>query len=66
MNPKSLVCHFLSTLSWLKGGPPYISGHDLAEQEDGDLECRRCHAIFHWFVPATGGGLVCAKCRVTR
>lgn len=60
---RRFYCHFLSFLSWLKDRPPYTSGHDLMEREDSDLECRRCHEVFHWFVPAVGGGLVCTKCR---
>ena len=63
---RRFYCRFLSFLSWLKDGPPYFSSHDLMEREDGDLECRRCHLVSHWFVPAVGGGLICTKCRETK
>jgi hypothetical protein len=61
-----LYCWALSFLSWLKMGWPYIDGHDWVQGEDKELECRRCHAIEHWFVPAVGGGLVCENCGKTK
>ena len=62
-------CHFLSFLSWLKNGSPYISGHDWFQREDGELECRRCKTISHWFIPAGErweNRLICTNCGEVR